>query len=301
MNLELESPPETAEEQVVEEVVLPEILTEEQFEALHDPKMFLDQIAVIEKLITSILPVDELSLKKLAVLGATASNSAKFAELNRVAITAPLNKQVDEANALWMPIVKRGKAFAQSIGAIMAKAIDDARRSAAIAQQKLIDDAKAKQDEIDRKAKEAREESERVRREAESAKTIEEAEVLHQQADKLEKKADVLEIKSEQVVVQVVATQSKTLDLGASTFSARAPKKQYLLAGWDKSKPLRLTDPKLSSLVGDIEKLPDGLRFLITHSELNPVLLNKSFGVIKFPAPFTEVDDFGGSSFRTKG
>jgi hypothetical protein len=293
MNAELEVPEET--------VTIPEVLSEEQFRGLNDPKSFLDQIAVIEKLSTSILPVDELSLKKLAVLGATASNSAKFAEANRVAITGPLNKQVDEANALWMPIVKRGKAFAQQISAIIAKAIDDSRRAAAIAQQKLIDDAKAKQDEIDRKAKEAREEADRVRLAADAATTIDEAEVLHQQADRLEKKADVLEVKSEQVVTQVVQAQSKTLDLGGSTFSARAPKKTYLLAGWDRSKPLRLTDTKLSSLVGDIEKLPDGLRFLITHSELNPVLLNKSFGVIKFPAPFAEVDDFGGSSFRTKG
>lgn len=292
MNAELELPEET--------VTLPEVLTEEQFEKLSDPQVFLDQIAVIEKLSTAILPVDELSLKKLAVLGATAANSAKFAEKSRLAVTAPLNKQVDEANLLWMPIVKRGKAIAQQISTTIAKAIAEARRAAAIAQQKLIDEAKAKQDEIDRKAKDAREESERVRLAAESAATIDEAEVLHRQADKLEKKADVLEIKSENVVTQVVPTQSKTLDLGASTFSARDPRKTWLLAGWDKAKPLRCTDPLLAKLVGDITKLPAGVQFLLRYSDLNHVYLNKAFGEVEFPEPFAVIDNYKGSSFRGK-
>ena len=279
---------------------LPDVLTEEQFEALSDPQVFLDQITVIEKLSTAILPVDERSLKQLAALGATAANSAKFAEKSRLAVTAPLNEKVNEANALWMPIVKRGKAMAQQIGAVIAKAVDDARRAKAIEQQRLIDDAKAKQDEIDRKAKAAREESERVRSEAFLAKTIEEADVLHQQADKLEKKADVLDIKSEQVVVKVVEMQGKTLDLGASTFSARAPKKTWMLAGWDKQKPLRCTDPALADILGNLNLLPEGVKFLLRYSDLNPVRLSKAFGEVEFPQPFAVVDEFKGSSFRAK-
>ena len=70
--------------------------------------------------------------------------------------------------------------------------------------------------------------------------------------------------------------------------------------GWDKSKPLPCTDPALSRLIGDIYALPDGVRFLLEHSELSTVKLNKSFGVIKFPEPFASIDDYKGSSFRGK-
>ncbi len=90
--------------------------------------------------------------------------------------------------------------------------------------------------------------------------------------------------------------QTKTLDLGGATLSTKAPKNTYILPGWDKAKPLKLTDPKLAELLRD----PAGLQFLLQHADLNPVYLNKSFGVIPFPAPFATVPDYSGASVRGK-
>ena len=295
MNPSLEMADETTTE-----TPLVEVLTEEQVAALTDPQAFLKQIEAVEQLKATLSPTDELAIKRLAALGATATFSARFAEEQRVTIVGPLNEKVDAANLIWMPIVKRGKATAQEINAIVSKAIDDRRKAAAIEQQRLIDEAKAKQDELDRKAKEERDEADRLRQLADQAKTIDEADVLHQQADKLEKKAGKDELKASQVVTTVVPTQSKTLDLGGVTFSAKAPKKIWILAGWDKQKPLRLTDHKLSALVGDLSKLPEGVQFLLKYSDLNPVYLNKAFGEVPFPKPFGETDDYKGSSVRGK-
>lgn len=278
-----------------------EALTEEQIQAIDDPDALLQQLEACKTRFTTLRPVDPLTVKQCAALIETCTFASRYAERRRTEIVKPLNALVDDANAIWQPIVKGFKEIASVRGAEVSKWIDDQLREQARLQRKAIDDARAAQEALDRKAEQERQEAERIRQLADHAKTIEEAEVLHLQADKLEKKADLHELKAEQVVTPVVVAQPKAIDLGSSTFSAKSPKRTYLLAGWDRFKPLRLTDSKLASLIGDAEKLPDGLKFIIQHSELSPVLLNKSFGVIKFPAPFAEIDDYGGSSVRTKG
>jgi hypothetical protein len=292
-NLEMTDEPMT-------ETPLVEVLTEEQVTALQDPDALKQQLEVCRTRFVTLRPIDELTAKQCAALVETCTFAARHAESRRTEIVGPHNKIVKDANLVWQPIVQGFEALSKTKAAEVAKWIDEERKAAQREQQRLIDEAKARQDELDRKAQAERDEADRIRREADQAKTIEEAERLHKQADQLEKKADKDELKASQVVTQVVPAQSKTIDLGSSTLSTKAPKNTWMLAGYDKAKPLKLTDPKLSALVGDLSKLPENLQFLLKHSDINPVYLNKSFGVIEFPAPFAVVPDYGGSQVRGK-
>ena len=201
---------------------------------------------------------------------------------------------------IWQPIVKGFEAMGKAKAAEVAQWVDEVNEKAAELQRKEIADKKAKQDELDRKVTAERDEADRIRREAAQATTIEDAERLHQQADKMEAKADKHELAASNVVTIVIPTQAKTIDLGSSMLVTKAPKKKWILAGWDAQKPLRLTDSKLSALVGDLEKLPEGVRFLLKYSDLNPVYLNKAFCEVPFPSPFAETKDYGGSQVRGK-
>jgi hypothetical protein len=276
------------------ETPIVEVLTEEQVVALHDPEALKQQLEVCRTRFVTLRPIDELTAKQCAALVETCTFAARHAESRRTEIVGPHNKIVKDANLVWQPIVQGFEALSKTKAAEVAKWIDEERKAAQREQQRLIDEAKAKQDELDRKADELRIDAERLRQ----AGQVEEA-------SKAEAKADKIELKSSQVVTKVVPAQSKTIDLGSSTLSTRAPKKTWIRPAWDKQKPLRVIDPTrpnpLTNLIGDISKLPEGVQFILRHSELSPVLLNKSFGVIKFPAPFAEVDDYSGSSVRAKG
>ncbi len=279
---------------------VPEVLSEQQIVALTDPQALLKSLEDCKQISVTLNPKDELSAKQCAALIETCTVAYRHAEKRRTEIVKPLNKQVDDANAIWQPIVKGFQELARLKGQEVSRFIEDERQKAQRAQQKAIDDANAERARLEREAEETRKESERLRLEADRAKTVDEAEVLHQQADKLEKKADVKELKAEQVATEVVPQQAKTLDLGSRSFTARKPKQTWLLAGWDRKSTLRCTDKLLDKLVGDVSKLPPGVRFLLQHSELSPVSLNKSFGVIPFPEPFGTMDEFKGSSMRSK-
>lgn len=124
------------------------------------------------------------------------------------------------------------------------------------------------------------------------------------QADKAEAKAEMAELKESSVVTEIAPAQSRTIDTGTATVGARAPKKKWILAGWDqqgdKYKPLRCIDPLLRDLLGNIDELPKGVQFLLRYSDLNPVYLNKAFGEVPFPKPFDSVDDYKGTAVRGK-
>jgi len=55
---------------------------------------------------------------------------------------------------------------------------------------------------------------------------------------------------------------------------------------------IRLTDPRFADLIGDLDALPIGIRFLIQHSDLNLVRLNKAFKIVPLHEQFTLEDDF---------
>lgn len=360
MNTELEDAP-------LEEIVIPEVLTNEQVQAIQHPDALLQQLEACKTRFTILKPVDDLTVKQCAALIETCAFASRYAESRRTAITEPLNKQVKDANAIWMPIVKGFEEIARVRGVDVAKFIEDERREAARLQQKKIDDAKAEQDRLDRLAEEERTKAENLRLEAlrleeeekarvakvetdrlaaeqkikddeqalidakargdeaaarlaqqdlddakaaEAQKVIDDEQArvaaqaeqdrLNKLATKADTKSEKAELAASNVVTEVVATQSRTIDTGSATFGARAPKKTWILAGYDKAKPLKITDPILASLIGAIDKLPEGIKFVLQHSDLNPVYLNKSFGVIKFPSPFAETDNYGGSSVRDK-
>lgn len=172
-----------------------------------------------------------------------------------------------------------------------AHAVIDAKRRGDEAATRLA------QEQLDRAKAE---ESERLLNE-ETARFAAQAEQnrLNKLASKAENKSNKAELASENVVPTVVQQVSRTIDLGSSTLSTKAPKNIWILAGWDKQKPLRVTDPKLAELVGDLSKLPEGIQFLLKHADLNPVYLNKAYGVITFPKPFADAPDYG-SSVRGK-
>jgi hypothetical protein len=277
-----------------------EVLTDEQVTALADPESLKHQLEVAKERFVVLRPTDALSAKRCAALAATCTFASRHAEDQRTAITDPLNKQVKDANLIWQPIVKGFEELGRAMKTAVAKWIDDERKAAQREQQRLIDEANEKQRLLDEKAKAERDEAERLRVEADKAATVEEAEVLHQQADKLEKKADKDELKASQVVTTIAPMQSKTLDLGTSSLTTKTPKNTWLLPGYDKQKPLKLTDHILATVVGDLSTLPAGVLFLLKHADLNPVYLNKSFGVIEFPAPFAVVPDYSGASVRGK-
>jgi hypothetical protein len=275
-----------------------EVLTEEQVAMLEKPEQLKQQLEVVKTQFLGLVPTDELSAKRCAALAATCTFASKHAESQRTTVTDPLNKQVKEQNLIWQPIVKGFEELGKRGKEAVAKWIDDRRKEQEREQKRLLDEAKAKQDALDRKAEEERQEAERLRLEGDKATTIEEAEIFYQYADKLEQKAEKTELKAAQVVTQVAPMQSKTLDLGGASLSTKAPRNTWLLVGWDKAKSLKVTDPKLAALVGDLSKLPEGVQFLLKHADLNPVYLNKSFGVIEFPAPFAIVPDYSGSQVR---
>ncbi len=276
------------------------ILTEAQVAAIHDPVHWQQQLQVVRDRLVVIKPIDPLTAKQCAALAVVCTVAAKHAESQRTAITDPLNQQVKEHNAIWQPIVKGFDELGRIAKSAVSQWVDEQRKAAERVQQRLIDEANAKQRALDDKARQEREEAERLRADAEKATTIDEAEALHQQADTLEKKAVTHELKASQVVTLVAPMPPKTLDLGSSSLSTKAPKNTYILPGWDKQKPLKLTDPKLALLLGDLAALPAGLQFVIKHADINPVYLNKSFGVLDFPAPFGIVPDYSGASVRGK-
>lgn len=284
----------------LEEAVEPDVLTEEQVTALAGPDALKHQLDVVRERFVVLKPTDLLSAKRCAALAVVCTVASKHAEAQRTTITEPLNQQVKDANLIWQPIVKGFADLGRMTKEAVARWVDEERKKAEREQQRLIDEANARQRALEEKARLEREEAERIRILAAQCETIADAEVLHQQADKLEKKADKDELKASQVVTPVAPMQPKTLDLGSSSLSTKAPKNTWMLAGYDKAKPLKLTDHKLAALVGDWSKLPEGIQFLLDHSDLNPVHLNKSFGVIDFPAPFAVVRDYSGASVRGK-
>ena len=292
MNLDLETP-----EPLTPEPPVP-VLSDEQLPAVLDPETFAQQLAARQQEAVSLIPTDLLTVKRCAALVETCKVASKYADARRTETIAPHKVVVDEANAIWQPIVKGFDAIARGKSAELTKWVTDERRRDEERQRKALAEAQAQQDALDQKAEQARQAAEQLRQHALQAETVEEAAMLGKEAAKLEAKADKHLLAAMAVTPDIVPQQSKTIDLGGSKLSTRAPKKTWMLAGYDKAKPLKVTDPKLAALIGNLDALPSGVKFLLAHADLNPVYLNKSFGVIPFPAPFAEVDDYGGGSLR---
>lgn len=245
-------------------------------------------LALYQQKVNALVPVDDFTVKSCGEFVEQCKLAAKRVEDKRTALVDPLNKQVKELNAVYMPVRDAFQNMAKAVTMRVNKFIDDRRRAAELEQQRLLAEAAKQQAELDRKAQEAR-------AKAEEAATR----GNYVAASVQESKAVILEQKAAEVVPMQVAVPNGKVELETSTVSFGGAKKVWALGSWDKKKPLRVLDPSLAALVGDLSKLPDGVRFVLQHSDINPVYLNASFkGGTKFPAPFAEVNDYSASRVR---
>lgn len=238
--------------------------------------------------VDALIPTNDLTVKSCGEFVEQCKLAAKRVEEKRTAITAPLNLQVEEVNAVYMPVREAFNAMAKTVTERVNRFLDDRRRAAELEQQRINAAAAAKQAELDRQAQEARDKA---------AAAMQQGDTVA--ASKLAAKADQCEQKAAEVVPMQAALPTNKVELDKSTVSFGGAKKVWSLPGYDKKKPLRVNDPRLAPLLGDVSKLSPGLQFILKHADLNPVYLNASYkGGEKFPAPFAEVNDYSGSVVR---
>jgi hypothetical protein len=240
------------------------------------------------------IPKDERTFKSCAHFVAQCKLAAKNLDKQYHAVVDPLNKLRTEASQEYKDPADAFLAMAKAVTIRMEQYAESVRLAAELEQKRLNDLA------------------ERQRREAEERETAlrKAAEDARQQGDekaaaKLEQKAETVAIKAAEIVPETVAMLSTKVDVGGATLSlGNGPaKKTWNLPGWDKSKPMKLTDKgtpdhRIAELLGDVSHLPPGVQFVLDNSDLNPVHLNKSYSAVKFPKPFGEEPDRGKSRLR---
>lgn len=247
------------------------------------------QIAAYQARVNALVPVDDVSVRSCGEFVEQCKLAAKRVEEKRTALTEPLNKQVKDLNAVYMPVRDAFQNMAKAVTMRVNKFIDDRRMAVELEQQRINREAAEAQALLDQQANAAREKAA-----AEAAKGND------VKATILESKAMILEQKAAEVVPMQVAQTSGKVELEDSTVSFGGAKKKWALNGWDdEEKTLSCVSPLLEKLVGDVSKLPEGLRFVLQHSVMTRVILNASYkGKMKFPAPFVEVNDYSKSTVR---
>ena len=247
------------------------------------------RIASYQVRVNALVPIDDVSVRSCGEFVEQCKLAAKRVEDKRLAATAPLNKQVTEINGVYMPVRDAFKSMATAVTMRVNKFLDDRKRAAELEQQRINAEAAKKQALLDKQAQEAKD---KAAKEAERGNYV--------AAAVQEGKAMLLEQKAAEVVPMQVAQTSGKVELEESTVSFGGAKKKWALNGWDDDeKTLSCVSPLLEKLVGDVSKLPEGLRFVLQHSVMTRVILNASYkGKMKFPAPFVEVNDYSKSTVR---
>lgn len=244
-------------------------------------KTFLEQYQHYR--ITLPKPTDEPTKRINQAFEACCKVASKFAESIRFDLVDPLNKRLKAINDEWQPMVKGFAALAKEVGDSVAL-YNYEQEQKAVAEQRRLQAA------ADLEKRRLEQEAETLRQHAEAQR----ASGNELAALKIESKADRLEMKAETVAPAItdLVPERKT-DLGnGHTLSVGKVEKTWALAGWPGEKPLLCISPLLKPLIGDMEKLPPGVQFLLVNSKLDPVCLNASYkapGAAKFPHPFTEV------------
>lgn len=101
------------------------------------------------------------------------------------------------------------------------------------------------------------------------------------------------------VVAQVVERVAPTVQTGAGTTTFKASTMTWILPNWPDTTKKFFTRDLVSEQ--DMNALPARIQFLLRNSILDAPSLNKSYGAgTKFPAPFAEVREAGGSTSRGK-
>jgi hypothetical protein len=259
--------------------VVDEVLDEALLPTLQQPDQFDQALQGYKAQAGMLMPTDPASMKRCAAFIETCKVASKYAESRRKEIVDPLNKQVKEQNETWMPITKGFDALWREVDGRLSRYIYEQQQLAIAEQQKEL--ARAAQERAALEKKEA---------EAKAAAAAAAQAGDQKAALKAEAKAEEFAMKAENVVAEVVTVQPKTLDLGGATLTAKAPKKVWSLSGWDKASKLYGDDARLRGI--DPAWL---LRFCV----LDPVRLNAAYKSGEtFPAPFGEVQEFGGSVLR---
>lgn len=242
-----------------------------------------------ERVNLTFVPDDDNSVVECALFIDGCKVAADHVEAKRDALVRPLNEKVEEYNKPRIKVREFFKSMAKLVVSRVNERNEKLRVAAELETQRRIKEANAKQALLDRQAQEAKDKA------AEAAASGDAV-----TAAVLEGKASILEQKASEVVPMLAAAPSGKVNVGTATVSFGWAKKVWSLIGWDdKKKPLRVSDPALASLVGDLSKLPEGVRFILQHADLNPIYLNASFkGGMKFPAPFVEVNDYSKSKVR---
>lgn len=263
----------------LEEAPVVEVLDESLLPTLQQPDQFGQALQGYQAQAGMLLPTDPASVKRCAAFIETCKVASKYAEARRKEIVDPLNKQVKEHNETWMPITKGFDALWREVDGRLSRYIYEQQQLAIAEQQKEL--ARAAQERAAMEKKEA---------EAKAAAAAAAQAGDQKAAMKAESKAEEFAMKAENVVAEVVAVQPKTMDLGGATLTAKAPKKVWSLPGWDKSSKIYGDDARLKGV---------NPAWLLRFCVLDPVRLNAAYKSGEtFPAPFGEVQEFGGSVLR---
>lgn len=234
---------------------------------------------------------DNLSLLRCAAFVETCKVAQSHAETRRKALVDPLNKQVKDHNAVWMPIEK-------GFDAAWRKTLETANRYIAkrdaeieAEQRRVAAEAAAAQALIDQQKREAEEAAKAAAEQGDFVAAVE-----------LESKAEELRVQAAEIVPEVVPQESSKvqLDSGATLSLGGGGKRIWTLPGWDKKKAIPALDAKFAGLIGDITKLPEGVQFLLSVCDVNPVHLNAKWKApgAKFPRPFIDAPDYSKGSLR---
>ena len=113
-------------------------------------------LSLYQQRVNSLVPTDDLTVKSCGEFVEQCKLAAKRVEDKRTALTEPLNKQVKDINAIYMPVRDAFQGMAKAVTMRVNKFIDDRRRAAELEQQRLLAEAAKKQAELDRKAQEAK-------------------------------------------------------------------------------------------------------------------------------------------------
>ncbi|MBF0260250.1 MAG: hypothetical protein HQL97_00255 [Magnetococcales bacterium] len=260
-------------------------------EEIEDADKLADIMKAYETEAADLTAHDNISLLRCAAFVETCKVAQAHAAKRREGLVGPLNAQVKKHNAVWMPLEKGfDAAWRKALGTANRYI---AERDAAIEaeQRRLAAEAAAAQALIDQQQREAEEAAKKAAEEGDFVAAVE-----------LESKAEELRVQAAEIVPEVVPQESNKvqLDSGATLSLGGKGKRIWVLPGWDKKKALPALDEKFAGLVGDITKLPEGVQFLLSVCDVNPVHLNAKWKApgAKFPRPFIDAPDYSKGSLR---
>lgn len=237
-------------------------------------------LALYQQRVNALVPIDDLTVKSCGEFVEQCKVAAKRVEDKRTALTEPLNKQVKDINAIYMPVRDAFQGMAKAVTVRVNKFMEDRKRAAELEQQEILAEAARKQAELDRKAREAK---------AKAAQALESGDEVA--ATVLESKAAILEQKAAEVVPMQVAVPNGKVELETSTVSFGGAKKVWSLPGWNKESKLYAD----SAILDGVD-----MNWLRRFCVVDTVRLNAAFksGEV-FPKPFIVGNDYSSSRVRS--